>query len=794
MTLLEREEPSYPPIFLRQLSAKDRELKRHQRKFNAPPKSRPTRRRLDELASQQNLLSSNDPTTKSDNGQSPDSLEPAAEPCQDNKPLKIKPLKMINFLADGLHRYVSDLLHPSQIPGTNLFDRIYAMGVLPVLIVAMTIIQSGIGFLVDIVKYTRVGAHYYGIFFNDQIALLFDESDYVDPEGVDEAIRQLVSREPKHIPSFSYHTANLLLTMSSMAYQRDEKLVAKASKILAHIKNKDQEDKAAALLEESERMIDEMAIKEFGMRFTGISELKTSGGPFAGMFYNDDAIVLVFKGTSVLAFNEYLTDVTIQRVNANEYLYGEVHKGFYECLFPDLKPTDWYETVTHDNTNPFNTIMESIFDIAKAAKQKTGKPVNLWLTGHSLGGALAALTMARLQMPVRPQDPLMTETGTTENNKSATSKTVLDELLVRYSEDPDLLVLRDCYSVASPKFGDSTFAQVFARNHLRFCEQSPYKTTYWRLVADMDVVTYMPPGCSADPKEPLHRLFPCEYCLPSKDSLECHQNSNNAKQQQHYPECSISPKLCSLLSGGHDKHQDSSETALLKPPKHRHSLLDYQHIGQLIRMHNRSKIPTVKPSAFEADLSQGVVRSEKEMQVLMTKLSKLAALWKALGQDQGSNTTAESGETNEKRTLDQIADDISKAQALYSVDELTHLRQPGFFERIILSIPTLLSHAPATYQRNLVQARFYFKSFPGVEFEERVDRWLDEAQKRAQVHTQGRGTKQITQDGQLINRMDGGVVKDVNAASRTRKVVTKRMVNGSQSETTVIHRVSFQAV
>ncbi|KAF9197100.1 hypothetical protein BGZ50_000050 [Haplosporangium sp. Z 11] len=798
MTFQEREEPPHSPVPLPQFSAKNRELKEHRRKFNAPPKLHPTRRHLNELASQRNLLSSNDPVTKQDKIQSPDSLDSAAaEPRQDNKPLSIKPLKMANFLADGVHRYVSDLRHPNLIPGTNLFDKIYAMGVLPVLIVAMAIIQSGIGLLVDIVTYTRIGAHYYGIFFNDQIAL-FDESGkyfsrgmvyYVDPDGTDEAIRQLVDREPKHSPSFSYHIGNLLLIMSSMAYQRNEKLVAEASKILVHIKNKDQQAKAAALLEESERVIDETATKNFGMRFTGISELKTFGGPFAGMFYNDDAIVLVFKGTSVLAFNEYLTDVTIQRVDASEYLYGEVHKGFYECLFPDLKPTDWYETVTHDNTNPFNTIMDAVLNTAKAAKQKTGKPVNLWLAGHSLGGALAALMMARLQMPMRPQDPLMTGTDTIESNKSATSKTVLDELLARYSEDPELLVLRDCYSVASPKVGDTTFAKMFARNHLRFCDQSPYKTTYWRMVADMDVVTYMPPGCSADPTKPFHRHFSCQYCQPSKDSPECHHNSNGANQQQHYPECSISPKLCSPLSRGHDKRQNSSETALLKPPKHRHSLLDYQHIGQLIKLHNVPKVPTVKPSAFEADLSQGIVRSEEEIQVLMTKLSKLAALWKALDQDRDSNTTTVSGRISEKRTQPQIADDIAKAQALYSVDELKRLRQPGFFEQIILSFPTLLSHAPAAYQRNLVQARFYFKSFPGVEFEERVDRWLDDAQKQAQVHTQREETKQTTQGGQLTSHTDGGAARDVDAASRTRKVVSRKVVKDSQSEATITHRI-----
>lgn len=89
-----------------------------------------------------------------------------------------------------------------------------------------------------------------------------------------------------------------------MAYERDEKLVAEASKILTNVQNQAERDRAAQLLEESERAIDDKSTSQFGMRFAGISELKTLGGPFAGLFYNDEAIVLVFKGTSVLAFSK----------------------------------------------------------------------------------------------------------------------------------------------------------------------------------------------------------------------------------------------------------------------------------------------------------------------------------------------------------------------------------------------------------------------------------------------------------------------------------------------------------
>lgn len=128
-------------------------------------------------------------------------------------------------------------------------------------------------------------------------------TDSIDPKGTDEALRQLADQQHKLSPKFSYHLANLLLVLSTMTYERDDNKVKEAAEILKDMENQSQRDQAARLLQESEQVIDSKA-KLFGMRFLGISELKTLGGPFAGLFYNDEAIVLVFKGTSVLAFSK----------------------------------------------------------------------------------------------------------------------------------------------------------------------------------------------------------------------------------------------------------------------------------------------------------------------------------------------------------------------------------------------------------------------------------------------------------------------------------------------------------
>ncbi|KAG9071338.1 hypothetical protein KI688_005549 [Linnemannia hyalina] len=685
------------------------------------------------------------------------------------EPVSIRPKSLKNFLTDGLCLYISNLKNPDQIPGTDWFSRLYAMVLLPVLVVSMAIVQGGIGLLVVLVNYTEVGKKAYKQFFNNEIAL-FDDYDYIDPEGTDEAIRQLASRTPHPKTRFSYNIANLLLIMSSMAYQRDEKLVAEASKLLLNLTTDKQRDLAAQLLQDSEKDIDEKSSREFGMRFMGISELKTLGGPFAGLFYDDDSIVLVFKGTSVLAFNEYLIDVTIQRVDASEYLYGEVHKGFYECLFPDAKP-EMYNNQTYDRTNPFNTIMETIFEVAKAAKERTGKPVNLWLTGHSLGGALAALVMARLQMPLQGDDPLLRkaddegedeydERGHRVHKSRMASadadgaygtegddgkRTVLAGMLAKYSDDPELIVLRDCYSVASPKIGDSTFANEFAKHQLDFCQASPYKSVYWRVVANEDIIPRIPPAISVGPTSDRKFPPPCIHCFKTPQEWLMEEQDEDQQQGVH----------------------PGSHTVKELPPKHLHSLLDYQHVGQLVKVFNAKRVPVVRPSVFEADLSQGVLRTKEEMLVLLNKLGKVAEVWRSQSeqarveyerthpggviapsdQNQEQQQKSKKGKLNTPTDLDaeativlerikaaqQITDDVAKAQELYDIDELSRLRQPGLLESLILMVPSLLSHAPATYQRDLVRGRFYFKSFPGVLFETRVLGWLDEAEKEREV-------------------------------------------------------------
>lgn len=258
----------------------------------------------------------------------------------------------------------------------------------------------------------------------------------------------------------------------------------------------------------------------------------------------------------------------------------------------------------------------------------------------------------------------------------------------------------------------------------------------------------LPPAGSVDPNSDRKFPLPCNHCF--KTPQEWLKEEQDEDQQQGI--------------------QPGSHTVKEKPPKHLHSLLDYQHVGQLVRVYNAKRVPVVRPSAFEADLSQGVLRTKEEMLELLSKLGKVAGVWRAQSEQarieyekkhpkggiapsdqiqeqpqlqEGKKDATKANKSKTPTDLDaeativlerakaaqQITDDVAKAQELYDIDELSRLRQPGHLESLLLKIPSLLSHAPATYQRDLVRGRFYFKSFPGVLFESRVVGWLDEAEK-----------------------------------------------------------------
>lgn len=150
----------------------------------------------------------------------------------------------------------------------------------------------------------------------------------------------------------------------------------------------------------------------------GLTQFKSfeAGETQAFLAANKEIVVLVFRGTT--SFVDWLTNV---RFVLTPSAVGKVHLGFNQAL--DL-------------------VWEEIYDTLCTWKDRDQ---TLWVTGHSLGGALATLAVDRLT------EKLMDVSG--------------------------------LYTFGQPRVGDKTFADHFDRKMKRYS---------FRFVSDEDIVTKVP--------------------------------------------------------------------------------------------------------------------------------------------------------------------------------------------------------------------------------------------------------------------------------------------------------------
>lgn len=152
-------------------------------------------------------------------------------------------------------------------------------------------------------------------------------------------------------------------------------------------------------------------------------------GTHCFVLHGDEAVIVIFRGTQIDSFWASVTDlVTDGRFfPAADEAGGRVHKGFRDAL--DLV---WPRLLAH----------------LRQLLQGDGAGRTLWLTGHSLGGALATLAADRL------------------------------------TREPGFEV-RGLYTFGSPRVGDESFRSRFAAHG--------FARNAFRVVNNTDAIAQVPP-------------------------------------------------------------------------------------------------------------------------------------------------------------------------------------------------------------------------------------------------------------------------------------------------------------
>ncbi|EXX66684.1 hypothetical protein RirG_121450 [Rhizophagus irregularis DAOM 197198w] len=244
---------------------------------------------------------------------------------------------------------------------------------------------------------------------------------------------------------FNFDLVETLLILSAIIYERDDDELRKIYEKLKT--NKDNEgDSFENLIDECRNKVYKginRKVKDLGFNFVPLSELNSIDTLFAGMYLfehkndqedqeNNNVIIVSFKGTSPTNFTEWLTDFLIMRADASQFVFGEIHKGFYDNFFPK----------TLDETKESYPAKRMVETISKAAEKMY------------------------------------------ERND------LLFRLIKMSTLLPEFCVLRDAYAFAAPAVGDKDFASSF-----NGALQINYKEnkTLWRIANTNDIVAKMPP-------------------------------------------------------------------------------------------------------------------------------------------------------------------------------------------------------------------------------------------------------------------------------------------------------------
>jgi len=198
-------------------------------------------------------------------------------------------------------------------------------------------------------------------------------------------------------------------------------------------------------------------------KYITVSELNGTDSAFCGIFYDPMAnwIILAFKGTDPTEFSEWASDFAYIPREAGDRIagFGQVHGGFFSRLFAK----------SGSGLSPYDSITSAVRAVAdEMSANGAASKINLYVTGHSLGCAMASLAYASL---------------------------ISEPIVLGHS-----VVIRDAYLFAAPIVCDPKSVVAFNEclEASTTDENEPYVRNLWRVVNRKDAVATALPSFGDD--------------------------------------------------------------------------------------------------------------------------------------------------------------------------------------------------------------------------------------------------------------------------------------------------------
>ncbi|KAF9952646.1 hypothetical protein BGZ70_000548 [Mortierella alpina] len=637
------------------------------------------------------------------------------------------------FFRRHIMLLVEYLLYPHSIPGDNIFDRAYSIGVIPAWMQAMTLL----------VPLAKVHSIFENLLGWRRPGLMPLTANNAKDTRVEEPLRRFCSEKPIDKERFDYLLATMLLAMSAGTYDRRQ-LPPK------RLQSPEETD----------------LLKQFDYYYLG--EPKGHPGASAELFAKNSAAILVF-GSTATAYDECLAGATFFRDNHSgsyrKFLAGQVHKGFHDSLFGVINPaapagSHDINTITRSKhgvfirgpLTPMKCILENILRKAFQWRVKSNQPqpIHLWVTGHSLGGALASLAMAYLQSTVEESDTILDGWNVSGQNTPGVGSTVLEVMNAQFCKGYSFYdACRNCLTCKRMKRRSCNDCYDCKNLRLKTIRDLHEGCEPCKQLIDDRTKEFNRGGCSdcksdktvkKDYGGGLQRCKACDYCDECGSCDYCRARSHCPYSKNHMElvvlrDCYTfgSPKVGdaafakafvddqlnlrrnspykptywrivnqgdigeSSLDDTHciSLHSVFDMLILISDPGCRSSLLDYQHVGHLVEIYPYERIPAVSTSNFEKAITQSEEESESLSKLVLNAASAREIAAVKAAKDDPDNITI-----------------IKPNDFIFmKLRSLLRMTQQGLLDSIasgLRSIPVAFRHGADSYSSSLSQARRFF--------------------------------------------------------------------------------------